>query len=401
MGTIGRQSDDRQVRDIVNFGLSGTERPSARPEPGASLRFAFLTELYRPSIGGQEVFFQELAEAMVRRGHQVDVYCIGHEPGLADREVVNGVRVHRKPNGGRYKTPRVPALRRNWSDITTYSAGVRRLTARDPYDFYLLNQWPLMHISALSGKVRARSAVHWCEIREDRFMTVLQARLPKRVGMNFAVSEAVAAAIRQRAQRDCGVLPSGIESARYRCAPRGDRSGVLYVGRLAPHKNLPLLVDAYALAANQGYPGELVIAGDGPARTDVEAYVRSSPVADRVRVLGSVDEQQKVDLLTRSAVLGMPSRREGFPRVIAEAMASGLPVVTADFAENGARDVVRQYGAGIVSGTGPDDFAAALHAVDTAWDEYSAAGLAGAEALDWSHIAQTLETHARAVAGRR
>ena len=45
--------------------------------------------------------------------------------------------------------------------------------------------------------------------------------------------------------------------------------------------------------------------------------------------------------------------------MIAEAMASGLPVVTAEFAENGAKEVVSQYGAGVVCGTEPADFAEA------------------------------------------
>lgn len=367
---------------------------------GRSLRFAFLTELYHPSVGGQEIFFQELGEAMIRRGHHVDVFCIGHQPGLADDETLNGVRVRRNPNGGRYKTPRVAAMRRNWTDIVRFSTAVRRLARRGQYDFFLLNEWPLMHVTALPKAVRARSAVHWCEIREDPFLRLLQAQLPKRVGMNFAVSEAVAEAIHQQSQQDCGVLPSGIVASRYRWVSRAERSGALYVGRLAPHKNLPLLVDAFALASERGFAGDLVIAGDGPSRGDIEDHVRRSPVASRVHVLGSVDEEQKLDLLSRSTVLGMPSRREGFPRVIAEAMASGLPVVTADFPENGARDVVKQYGAGVVCGTTEADFADALLAAEADWDVYSQAGSGGAESLDWSHIAKTLETHALAVAGR-
>ncbi|WP_193046563.1 glycosyltransferase family 4 protein [Mycolicibacterium baixiangningiae] len=372
----------------------------SRPDHGSALRFGFLTELYHPSVGGQEVFFQELAEAMVRRGHHVDVHCIGHQPGLADTEVVNGVHVRRHPNGGHYKTPKLADMRRNWSDIVKYSAGVRRLATWNRYDFFLLNQWPLMHVPALPAAVKSRSAVHWCEIREDRLLRVLQAQLPKRVGMNFAVSEAVAASIRQQSRQDCGVLPSGIESRRYRSAPKAERSGVLYVGRLAPHKNLPLLIDAFALAAERGFAGDLVIAGDGPARADIESSARQSPVADRVRVLGPVDEAQKIDLLSRSAILGMPSRREGFPRVIAEAMASGLPVVTADFTENGARDVVRQFGAGVVCGTEPAEFADGLHEAEAQWDRFSRAGLAGTDSLDWSRIATTLEEHARAVTRR-
>lgn len=352
-------------------------------------------------MGGQEVFFRELAEEMVQLGHSVDVYCIGHGPGLARDETSNGVRVHRYPNSGNYKKPLLAVLRRNWFDIARYSAFVRRMASEQRHDFYLLNQWPLMHVTALPRRVRGRSGIHWCEVRDDPFLRSLQAVLPRMVGSNFAVGEAVAEQITEQSGRPTVVLPSGIQLERYRSAPRGHRSGVLYVGRLAPHKNLPLLVDAFALAAHDGLAGELVIAGDGPARSAVEAYVHQSSVADRIRVLGPVDEDTKIDLLSRAAVLGMPSRREGFPRVISEAMASGLPVVTARFPENGAKDVVTQYGSGVVCGTEPADFAAALRGVDADWERLSEAGIAGALSLDWSVIARTFEACAIEVAGRR
>ena len=366
-----------------------------------SLRFAFLTELYLPNVGGQEVFFQELGEAMVRLGHQVDVYCIGHELGLAVSETLNGVHIHRYPNSGRYMHPRLPALRRNWSDIVKYSAGVRRCALADRHDFYLLNQWPLLHVAALPGGVRARSGIHWCEVRGGVLFHTLQARLPRMVGSNFAVSSAVAEAITEQSGRPTLVLPSGIQLERYRQAPRGQRSGVLYVGRLAAHKNLELLIDAFDLAAARGFLGDLVIAGDGPVRGEIEAYARQSKSAARIQVVGSVSEDKKIELLSQSVVLGMPSRREGFPRVITEAMASGLPVVTARFPENGAKEVVAQYGAGIVCGIEPGDFADALLRAEAGWESFSQAGIEGAQCLDWSGIARTLEARAIEVAARR
>ncbi|WP_234817856.1 glycosyltransferase family 4 protein [Mycolicibacterium sphagni] len=366
----------------------------------SSLRIAMMIELYHPSVGGQEVFFQELGETLVQRGHSVDVYCIGHTGGLAGTETINGVTIHRNPNGGRYKQPLVKALRRNWTDIVKFSAGVRRIASAHQHDFYLLNQWPLMHALALPKDVRARSAIHWCEIRTDPILTACQTRLPRIVGSNFAVSEAVAVVITEQSGRPCGVLPSGITLSRYRNRPRDDRSGVLYLGRIAPHKNLPLLIDAFELAAAKGLTGDLMIAGDGPSRADVEAYAQRSPLASRVRVLGSVTEAQKLELLSQAAVFGMPSTREGFPRVITESMASGLPVVTPDFPGNGSKEVVAQYKAGIVCGTTPTDFAEALLATEADWNAFSQAGVAAAQTLDWSHIAETLEARIQEVLGK-
>lgn len=377
-----------------------SEQPLAQRNT-TPLRLAFLTELYTPSVGGQEVFFQELAEAMVRRGHSVDVYCIGHKPGLPADEVINGVRLHRKPNSGRYMNPVVPALRRAWSNIAVYSAGMRRVAKTGAHDFYLLNQWPLMHVPALPRATRQRTGIHWCEIRQDPILSRLQKRLPPLVRANFAVSAAVAAAIEEQSgQHPVVVLPSGIQLERYRPAPREERSGVLYLGRIAAHKNLPLLIDAFEIAVDRGLTGDLVIAGGGPSSEEIQEYARRSRVADRITVPGPVSEDEKIQLLSQAAVFAMPSRREGFPRVITEAMASGLPVVTARFPDNGAQHVVAQYGAGVVCGTEPADVAEALLAADAQWDTFSAAGLAGAQTLDWSGIAHTLETRVREILGR-
>lgn len=369
----------------------------SQPGDGGStpLRLAFLTELYHPHIGGQEVFFQELAEALVRRGHAVDVFCITHDAALPAAEWINGVHVHRTQGSGVYPKPVIPALRRNWSDIFRYSAAVRRVAATGGYDFHLLNQWPLFHVPALSRRARARSAIHWCEVRTADPVLVLQRVFPRMVATNFAVGEAVAAIISRQSGRDFTVLPSGIELDRYRSAERSTRSGVLYVGRIAPHKNMPLLVDAFDLAVARGLTGDLVIAGDGPSRAEVAEYASRSPNGARIKVLGSIDEDRKIELLSRASVLGMPSMREGFPRVIAEAMASGLPVVTPRFEENGGKDVVAQYGAGIVCGTAPADVADALLAAEEGWEGFSQAGLTGAKSLDWSGIAATFEERVR------
>ena len=374
---------------------------NSQPEDAlAPLRLAFLTELYHPHVGGQEVFFQELAEALVRRGHSVDVYCITHDAALPASEKVNGVLVHRSQGSGVYPRPVIPALRRNWSDIMRYSAAVRRLGSGRPYDFYLLNEWPLFHVPALPKRARARSGIHWCEVRTSGPVRILQERFPRMVATNFAVGEAVAAYLGRQSECEFTVLPSGIDLDRYRSADHADRSGVLYVGRLAPHKNMPLLIDAFDLAVARGLAGDLVIAGDGPSRADVAEYASRSPNAARIQVLGSISDDQKIELLSITAVLGMPSIREGFPRVIAEAMASGLPVVTASFEGNGGKDVVAQYGAGIVCGTQPADFAEALLAVESGWNGFSQAGLVGAKSLDWSGIAATFEARVREVLAR-
>ena len=65
------------------------------------MKMAIVSELYRPSTGGQEVRYQEIATELVRRGHEVEIFTIGHDANLARSEVWDGVRVHRVLSGPR------------------------------------------------------------------------------------------------------------------------------------------------------------------------------------------------------------------------------------------------------------------------------------------------------------
>src|SRR6202043_3271255 len=182
--------------------------------------------------------------------------------------------------------------------------------------------------------------------------------LPRRVRLNLGVSPAVTKEIGRTRGSEVLYLASGLTSSVYANRPPAEREGVLYLGRITAHKNVPLLIDAFARLRQRGYVGRLTIAGAGPFLPKVREVALQSGVMDQIDILGSVDEAHKVELLASTQVVVIPSKREGFPRVIAEAMASGAPVVTAEFPQNGACDVVRHYRCGLV--TAPDQEALAI-----------------------------------------
>ncbi len=121
----------------------------------------------------------------------------------------------------------------------------------------------------------------------------------------------------------CGVDPLEFRPRRH----RGPGQRLLFTGRLAAVKGLPILLEAVArLAAH--HPGlELALAGDGPDRAALEAQAASLGVADHVRFLGYRSSDQVRELLQDTDVFVLPSFAEGVPVVLMEAMASGVPVV--------------------------------------------------------------------------
>lgn len=107
---------------------------------------------------------------------------------------------------------------------------------------------------------------------------------------------------------------------------------LLYVGRRDPYKNLPMLVEAFAAAhAAAPFPLRLVVVGNrDPRYPEAENLAKELGVSAAVEFAGAVPFRELVALYRRADLLVHPSRYEGFGLQIAEAFASGLPVLCTD-----------------------------------------------------------------------
>lgn len=116
--------------------------------------------------------------------------------------------------------------------------------------------------------------------------------------------------------------------------PAGDATPrtLLYVGRMDPYKNVPLLVEAFAEAqAKAPFPMRLRIVGaHDPRYPEAADKARERGVAGMVEFTGSLPYRDLVDAYRTADLLVHPSRYEGFGLQIAEAMTCGLPVVCTD-----------------------------------------------------------------------
>ncbi len=353
------------------------------------MRIAILTELFPPSVGGQEIRFAGMAEVLTRRGHSVEVFCNRNIPGSEANEVLGNLIIHRHPTAYDYQQPVLKWLRRRPYPLFRYAAWCRNIDS-EAFDFFIFNQWPLAHVLLAPRAIRCKAVIDWCEFRKGALFALLQRYFPRLVFKNMANTVALKEQMETLSGRSFEYLPSGIDLQRYRCAPVGQRDGLLYLGRLTEHKNLPLVLTSYKCLLRKGYTGRLRIAGSGPVTSKLHEIVRRLDIGSKVDILGHVTEEEKIELLSSSQVLILSSWREGFPRVIAEAMASGLPVVTTDYPENGAKGVVRQYGIGRVTEPSADKVSDGVLRVLEAWDSYSRAGLLASKSLDWEVLIDQL-----------
>lgn len=100
------------------------------------------------------------------------------------------------------------------------------------------------------------------------------------------------------------------------------------VGRLCEQKGQLLLIDAMQRLKRDGVDFELVLAGDGELRPDIEQRVLRYGLASQVRITGWISSEQVREHILAARALVLPSFAEGLPVVLMEAMALRRPVVT-------------------------------------------------------------------------
>lgn len=103
---------------------------------------------------------------------------------------------------------------------------------------------------------------------------------------------------------------------------------VLSVGRLVKEKNLPLLIRAFARATRHYPRAQLVIVGSGPEEAALKKLVDACSLTRQVTFIPWSDAVPA--LMQRADIFALSSYREGWARVVLEAMAAGLPGVVTD-----------------------------------------------------------------------
>ena len=103
------------------------------------------------------------------------------------------------------------------------------------------------------------------------------------------------------------------------------RQSLLFVGRIAPHKNLSALLEAFA-ASTWSPTATLVIAGDGSPADRQALHATAERLGVRCEITGHVSQQALDLLFATSRALVQPSQIEGFGLPILEALSCGLPV---------------------------------------------------------------------------
>jgi glycosyltransferase involved in cell wall biosynthesis len=284
-------------------------------------------------VGGSELVGLDLARQLAEGG--ADVYCAAIDAGpgpLQERCAQYGIQVV-----DLHIPTRNPMTRNGLSLALTSRLRDLHLDALHLQHFFALNKLGLA--ARLAGIPRVvvteHSVLDASQSRAGRFRIRLNWRLANRVTVvHEGIKDYLCGRLGIPATR-VEVIPVGIEIDKYHRDDRLQRRKALgiggevvfvFVGRLAPVKNVPGLVAAFlALQSKSSVLSRLLVVGDGEDALVLRSLIESHPLGHRVTLCG---EQMDVrSFLAAADVFVLNSRSEGTPRALLEAMAIGLPAI--------------------------------------------------------------------------
>jgi glycosyltransferase involved in cell wall biosynthesis len=289
------------------------------------LSVAFLTwrDQGHPDGGGSEVFVESVARELVARGHRVQVRCARY-PGSAAHEVADGVELVRR--GGRLTVyPR--------AFLWTLTRGRRVDVVVD-----VINGLPfLSRLARRTGLVALVHHVHreqWHIIYpgwRGRLGWWIESRLTPRV-----YRDVTHLTVSESSRRDLAAL--GIDPALVHVAHNGldDRPRVAgsheparlcVLARLVPHKQIDHAFRVVRALREQHDGLVLDVIGEGWWHDELVREAADLGVADRVVFHGRVSADRRDELLAGSAVMLLPSVKEGWGLAVMEAAAQGTPTI--------------------------------------------------------------------------
>lgn len=337
------------------------------------MRIGFFTEIARPVVNGVVASVEGLARGLRERGHEV--YCFA--PRMPGDDGAADVF---------FRMPSLPLPSRTPYRLTLPVVGRRSVRS-------VIKRLHVVHVHSpfVTGWMGLRYARRYGMPIVYTYHTQLEAYahyVPFDPGATRFATETLTRSFgnsvdavvvptesMQTRLRTLGVttriavVPSGIDVAYFSSGNRstevretlgapGKQRLLLYVGRLAREKSIDILL--HAVAASRDDALRLAIAGDGPAREELEQLTASLKIEPLVRFLGEIPRETLPDLYASCDAFVFPSTTETQGIVLAEALASGAHIIAADAPQN--REVLGD--AGVIVPPTTRGFADALQSVE-------------------------------------
>lgn len=318
------------------------------------MKIAYVSDTVYPFFkGGKEKRLYELATSLAAQGHDVHIYTMKWWEGEATDYELNGLHLHAISK----LYPLYKGNKRSIKEGVMFGLAcfkTIRITA-DVVDvdhmpfFPVLSTWLARTIRGkkLHGTWHeALSTSDWIHYmgKSGYIASIIERisiRLPYAITAASSQTQRLLASYHKRDKR-VGLVTSGIDTALIRRTKAASATcDVLYVGRLVKDKRVDLLIDAFAIVAQQDPKVRCMIIGDGIEKAVLTKQIKQLKLRDRITIVKPLADAADIYAhMKRAKVFVLPSIREGFGIVALESLACGTPVVTVDTPANAAKSLI-------------------------------------------------------------
>jgi glycosyltransferase involved in cell wall biosynthesis len=372
------------------------------------MKIAITYDVIYPYVkGGVEKRVRELAVRLVHNGHEVHLFGMkfwgGEDILIREGVFLHGVCPAQKLYAGG---------RRSLWQALYFSMHLVFPLLKERFDIIDCQQFP--YFSCFSAKLISKLkkiplVITWHEVWGDYWYEYLgwkgfggkiTERLVARLTPYIvAVSVTTTNNLKSLGCRgQITVIPNGVDLQRIRSiVPSHEISDIIFVGRLIKEKHVDLLVRAFGILSSEQPDIRLMIIGDGPEQGTIAKIIHEISLEDRIYCRGFLDDHDEIIAQMKAAkVCVLPSTREGFGITALEALACGLPVVTADHPANAIRDLITEKN-GFICSLSPKDLADTILRALRHHTGMKNACIASAALYDWERIASDVETYYQSV----
>ena len=312
------------------------------PTPMHPLKLLQINKLYFPVTGGIEKVVQQIAEGLADRTDMKVLVCQAKGKGAV--EEIHQVEVHRAASWGTYFS--MPLSLSFPFQLLRLSRDRDVLLFHEPFPLADAAFW-LFRMKRFPGKV-----VLWWHsdiVKQKRLKALFRPAMHYLLERADAIIVATEGHIKGSEdlapyKEKCVIIPFGLDPVHepaLEVSPQKKEKEsqqlssaavpvtFLFVGRLVYYKGCHVLLDAFSRIKG---PAELILAGDGPLKAQLEHQARQLGLEKQVHFCGAVDDEKLIRLYRQCDVFVLPSiaKSEAFGLVQVEAMAYGKPVINTD-----------------------------------------------------------------------
>lgn len=293
-------------------------------------------------IGGTEIASYYIAKHLAKKGHQVHIITSGNKK-LPKESMEDNFYIHR------VSYPKIPSL------------GILYFWLKLPWYIKKVNpdvvhcQSTQMGLPCFLAKKFFKTPyvvlgqgsdiyLHW------KFKKIIHKFVFNNADKVIALTEDMKKKIQESYKKDVFVISSGInlehfenlskEIARSKLKINLNEKVIIFVGSLQIVKGLKYLIEAFKIVKYKIPELKLILVGEGDERKELERLVKKNQLEKQITFMGNVLNNNIPEYMTASDIFVLPSLSEGFPLVILEAMASGLPIIATNV--RGISEIIKE-----------------------------------------------------------